>query len=303
MIFSELYSVYYNTVAAILTRLQEGNADRASLERIVREKAFAESGMSLVPALLDGSWQLMTPDLKTPIRHRPTMPLTELERRFLKSVSLDRRVRLFGFDFSFLDDVTPLFTEADYTVYDRYHDGDPFEDEGYIRRFRLILGAIRDKKQIKFDMISSKGRQVFVRCYPVRLEYSEKDDKFRLLTGSGSFVSTVNLSRILSCSLYQGDKVLPRREPPARYRTLTLKVTNERNALERVMLHFAHFEKEVEKLSRKEYRVILRYDYGDESEMVIRVLSFGPLVEVTAPDEFRELIIDKLKKQYKLGLR
>ncbi|MBQ7364334.1 MAG: WYL domain-containing protein [Clostridia bacterium] len=303
MIFSELYSAYYNAVAHILSSLAQGKTDRRELEAIVSRYAFGESGLHIVPSLLNGDWQLTRRDLSTPIRHTPTMPLTELERRFLKSVSLDRRVRLFDFDFSWLDDTQPLFTEADYCVYDRYNDGDPFEDEGYIRRFRLILRAIREKRQIKFEMISRKGRTVFVRCHPARLEYSEKDDKFRLLTGNGGFVSTVNLSRMISCTLYQGDKTLPMREKEPLYETLVLRVANQRNAPERVLLHFAHFEKRVEKLPTGAYQVTLRYEREDEPEMVIRILSFGPLVEVIAPDDFRELIIDKLKKQLHLGLK
>ena len=47
----------------------------------------------------------------------------------------------------------------------------------------------------------------------------------------------------------------------------------------------------------------LRYQRDDVSELVIRVLSFGPLVEVVEPESFRALIIEKLKRQKKLGLR
>ena len=302
MIFSELYSAYYNTIAAILKRLQEGDADRAALEELVRRHAFLESSLTVLPALQNGEWQLMTPDFKTPIRHTPTMPLTELECRFLKAVALDPRVKLFDVDLSFLDGVEPLFTPEDYFVYDQYGDGDPYEDPAYIERFHLILRAIREKRQIKFEMVSRKGRTIFVRCHPARLEYSEKDDKFRLITGNGGFISTVNLSRMTSCALYTGDKTLTRVEAAPKSETLVLKVVNERNALERVMMHFAHFEKEVEKLDRKHYLVKLRYDRDDEPEMVIRVLSFGPLVEALEPKSFRDAIIEKLKKQQSCGL-
>ena len=85
--------------------------------------------------------------------------------------------------------------------------------------------------------------------------------------------------------------------------SVTVIVKDERNALERTMLHFAHFEKQVEKMDDKNYRVIIQYDSDDEPEMVIRVLSFGPLVEVVEPTDFRELIINKLKKQQNCGLK
>ena len=78
---------------------------------------------------------------------------------------------------------------------------------------------------------------------------------------------------------------------------VTMIVKDERNALERTMLHFAHFEKQVEKIGNKKYKVNIKYDSDDETEMVIRILAFGPLVEVIEPLDFRELIKNKLKKQ------
>jgi hypothetical protein len=201
MIFSELYSAYYNTVAAIITRVLEGEATEKELQRIVTERAFGESGLTILPSLKSEKWQLIHPDMTTPLEHTPTMPLTTLQKRWLKAISLDPRVRLFGVTFPNLDEVEPLFTPEDYYVYDQYADGDPFEDEEYIRQFRVILAAIRDGSQIKFEMTNRKGNTMFVRCRPVRLEYSEKDDKFRVVTAGWRAVSTVNLAKIKNCVL------------------------------------------------------------------------------------------------------
>lgn len=65
------------------------------------------------------------------------------------------------------------------------------------------------------------------------------------------------------------------------------------------MLHFAHFEKRAERIGEKHYLVHIRYDKDDETEMVIRVLGFGPLIEVTEPNRFRNLIIERLAKAKK----
>lgn len=67
--------------------------------------------------------------------------------------------------------------------------------------------------------------------------------------------------------------------------------------MERVLLHFAHFEKSAEKLDDKHYRVTIHYDKEDEIEMVIRILSFGPLIRVTAPQHFVDLIKQRLLEQ------
>jgi len=255
-----------------------------------------------MPALKSERWQLVRKDMSTPLEHKPTMPLTTLQKRWLKAISRDPRLKLFGVSLEGLWDVEPLFTSEDYFVYDRYSDGDPFEDEGYIKRFRLILEAIRKGSQIKFEMTNRMGKQMFVRCHPVRLEYSEKDDKFRLVTAGWGAVSTVNLAKITSLSIYTGERRLEGEEKKPEYDTLTLEVIDERNALERVMLHFAHFEKRAEKLDKKRYLLKIKYSLDDVSELVIRILSFGPMVKVIGSDYFKEIFVEKLKKQKNCGL-
>ncbi len=303
MIFSELYSAYYNTIAAIISRIIDGEHSERELQKIVAERAFGESALTIMPSLKGEKWQLVHSDMTTPLRHKPTMPLTTLQKQWLKAISLDPRVKLFDVEFPNLEDVEPLFTPADYHVYDKYSDGDPFEDEEYIRQFRVILEAIRKGTQIKFEMTNRKGNAMFVRCHPVRLEYSQKDDKFRLITAGWRSVSTVNLAKIRACVPYTGERELDGAEREIRYDILTVKIFDERNALERFMLHFAHFEKQAEKLDKKHYLVKIKYAHDDEPEMVIRILSFGPLVEVVGSESFRNLVIEKLIKQKNCGLR
>ena len=129
MIFSELYSAYYNTVAAILSKIADGERSERGLQKIVTEKAFGESVLTIMPSLKNEKWQLLHSDMTTPLEHKPTMPLTTLQKQWLKAISLDPRIKLFGVEFPDLDDVEPLFTSADYHIYDRYSDGDPFENE------------------------------------------------------------------------------------------------------------------------------------------------------------------------------
>ncbi|MBQ4065112.1 MAG: WYL domain-containing protein [Clostridia bacterium] len=303
MIFSELYSAYYNTIAAILSRIIEGEHSEKELQKIVAERAFGESLLTIIPAFKNEKWQLVHGDMTTPLGHKPTMPLTTLQKRWLKAISHDPRVKLFGVEFPDLAKVEPLFTPEDYHVYDKYSDGDPFEDEEYVRQFRIVLEAIRNDSQIKFEMVNRNGKTMYIRCRPVRLEYSEKDDKFRLITAGWRAVSVINLAKMRNCTHYSGQKELDRFEWDRRQDTLTVKVRDERNALERFMLHFAHFEKQAEKLDENTYLVRINYAHDDEPEMVIRILSFGPMVEVLGPESFKKLVIEKLKKQKNCGLK
>lgn len=66
------------------------------------------------------------------------------------------------------------------------------------------------------------------------------------------------------------------------------------------MLHFSHLEKITERLDEKHYRLQLIYNKSDETEMVIRILSFGPLLRVQEPAGFIELLRHRLRKQLAL---
>lgn len=243
MIFREFYSAYYTAVSHILRHAVSGNLTEGDMRALVAEYAFSESAMTILPSLKNGKWPLLTEDFQTPLRHVPIRPLTILEKRWLKAISLDPRIRLFGFSFLELEGIEPLFTPADYHVYDKYGDGDPYEDEGYITRFRLLLMAIRGGYPVELDMRNRRGKRVTMRLLPKKLEYSEKDDKFRVIASGNRQYTTVNLGRMTACRLYYGVLSGMAGEVVKNSESVTLTVTDERKALERVMFHFAHFEK------------------------------------------------------------
>lgn len=71
--------------------------------------------------------------------------------------------------------------------------------------------------------------------------------------------------------------------------------------MERVLLHFAHFEKKAEKADGDKYLITVYYDKEDETEIVIRFLSFGPMIKAVAPDHFIKLIKERLIRQKSCG--
>lgn len=298
MIFSELYSAYYNAVAGILKAAVDHPLNKKELREIIAENAFGESILNIEPALDGERWQLLYPDGTTALNNAPTMPLTLLQKRWLKAISLDPRIKLFTDSFPELEGVEPLFTPEDYCVFDKYSDGDPYNDDNYIKRFRLILDAIKNKYPLSIETLNRNGKIVRIYVEPDYLEYSEKDDKFRLISTGSRSGYIINLGRMVSCKRW--DSEVNRKNGAAKktvLRTVELEVRDERNALERVLLHFAHFEKEAEKAENGRYTVRIKYDKDDEPEMVIRILSFGPMVRVTSPQEFIELIKQRLINQ------
>lgn len=302
MIFSEIHGAYYLTVSKILKAAVNGKLTDERCRKIIEKYAFSESILNIEPSLKNGKWPFLKEDGTTVIKNVPSFPLTELQRRWLKSVSLDPRVKLFGCSFDIPEDTEPLFTPDDYVVFDKYSDGDDFEDENYIRNFRIILDAVKNRKKLRIENISRKGKLNCVTVLPKFIEYSEKDDKFRVATGTKRKPAFINMGRIISCTAaMENDQIsiFPFDRIPC---SLTFELKNERNALERALLHFSHFKKEAVKTADKTYRITLEYDKSDETELVIRILSFGPLIKVTEPDSFIELIRERLIKQRECGI-
>lgn len=303
MIFSELYSAYYSAMAAVLTAAAEHPVTQSELLDIIGRHAFSESGLNALLALREERWQLLHADGTSIIEYSPTMPLTNLQKRWLKAISLDPRFRLFDITLQDFLEVEPLFTPEDVAVFDSYSDGDPYEDETYQEHFRIILNALRLHYPLIVESRSRKnGRTRKTTMMPEYLEYSEKDDKFRLIGKGRRFGEVINLGRIISIRPCAVAFVPSDDVPPKHIRTVTFELTDRRNALERVLLHFAHFEKSAERLEDNKYLVSVKYDADDETELVIRILSFGPMIRVIEPESFVNLIKERLMKQKSCGI-
>ena len=302
MFFNEIYGAYYNAVSKILAKAVEKTVTPKDIRKIVEESAFGESSINIENSLFNEKWQLITEDGSTPLASKPSLPLTALEKRWLKAISLDPRVKLFDEDFSDLRDVEPLFTPDDICVFDKYADGDPYEDQQYIKNFRLMLDAINRQYPVKLTTKNNKGEEKYIVFLPQYMEYSEKDDKFRVVGSGGRWATVVNMGRIIWCHPYvkpytpnTNTKMVRDKE------TVVFQLTDERNALERALMHFAHFEKQAEKLADNQYRITVTYDKDDETELLIRVVSFGPMIKVTSPDSFINIIKERLIKQKSCG--
>jgi len=298
MLFSEIYGSYFNVIAAILTEAVNGCLTDHRLTELVQEKAFAESILTIPAALKSEDWPLLGKNCETVIRHTPDMPLTVLQKRWLKALLLDPRIALFAPDASGLENVEPLYQPGTFVRFDQYADGDPYGEERYIECFRTVLRAVREKRRLRIRFQGRTGiRRSVVICMPYRLEYSAKDDKFRLLAADRRQEHIINLARIYACEMldrYGPDDLRLSRK---RLRELVLLLHDERNALERVLLHFSHFEKETQKLDDRLYQITLRYDRDDETELLIRVLSFGPVLEVRSPAGFIALLKGRIGRQ------
>lgn len=300
MIFSEIYGSYFKAVSAILSKAVDGRLTDRELTRTVLENAFGESLITIPAKLTDGSWPLLTADYGTPLHHKPHTPLTLLEKQWLKALLLDARIRLFAPSEEWLEGIEPLFTPDQFIYFDRYSDGDNYSDPKYIEHFRTIMQAMREKRKLRVRFHGHRGNRQSYVCIPYKLEYSSKDDKFRLISTYKGYPLTVNLSRINSVHILEPWDESEYRPPIEPEKTLVMELYDDRNALERAMLHFSDLEKATERIDKRRYRITLKYKQGDETELLIRILSFGPVLKVTEPESMAEQIRERLRRQTEL---
>lgn len=322
-LFSEVYGCYYSVVAKILEQAGKG-ISRSDMEELVNSHAFYDSAFHLLPKLFSGEWSLLErradgryySKLSQPETKRP---MTNLEKAWLKAFLLDKRILLFVTPDELaalkdsLSDISPLFLAEDFHTYDLAADGDPYEDEDYIKNFRLILKACVTKSPVCIQYESSKQRRLSRDILPYHISYSGRDDKFRLLGAvlnkDGCYKNvTLNFARI--CSVEASTTVLPAHFTPEKYfrqnlhtAPIVLEIFEERNALERFMLQFASWEKQTEyKEEMGSYTCRIYYDRQDETELLIRILSFGPVIKVLGPEYFLKQVKERVNSQYELNI-
>lgn len=300
MLFHEIYGCYYKAVAEILKAAQKGNLSDADMYKLAARYAFPESGQTIVPALKEGRWQLLTSDHRTPLRYIPSLPVTLLEKRWLKTIFLNPRVRLFTAGIPELAGVEPLYRQEDLVYFDRYLDGDPFEDPVYQENFRLVLEAIRQKRRLILHFRTGHGSERSGIYCPLKLEYSDKDDKFRVLCAGNREKRTVNMGRITECHLLKAVFSDSQKLPERPMEKVVFQLVDERRALERAMLQFSSFKKQAARLGEKLYQVELSYDVEDETDVIIQLMSFGRYLTILEPERIRKEVGQRIMKQLAL---
>lgn len=313
-IFSEIYNCYYQVLRHLLCR--QDALTIQDIRRQVYNEGFEESMLSIIPKLENGTWDLFERDgnvYRSKISSSFTIPVSHLEKSYLKALLSDPRIGLFLNKEqleklnNILISVTPLWKQEQFCYYDQFSDGDPYDNEKYRYTFRTLLYAQKNCKYVDIDYTSPKGNRVHHYYVPARLEYSVKNDKFRILALRNAEhgkikLETLNISRIQNCSItekpFSKDYDLNSLIRNSYYKEpVKLLIKNKRNTLERAMLHFANYEKNTTKIDDDTYECLIYYNKSMETELLVEVMSFGPMLIVQGNKYFLKKIKERLKRQ------
>lgn len=327
-LFSEIYSCYYSVVERILTQAMSSShgVSQKEVSDIILQYGFEESNLFLLPKLMEGSYDLLQKkenQYYSKIKKKSPMgyPLSTLQKSFIKALLMDTRIGLFFMEEelirmeSLLTDVEPLFHLNDFYYFDQFTDGDLMTDPIYKQHFRQILEALKTRKTLQITYLSKQKNQNTCDYAPYRLQYSTKNSCFRLiavvLKESKIHCSvTLNIAKIKDitssqCVYPMEEEIEECFQNSYNMEPVVIMIKEERNALERCMLHFANYEKltercETENSKSIKYRCRIFYNKEEETELLIRILSFGPVIEVIGPNSFLRQVKDRVRKQWLL---
>lgn len=319
-IFHEMYSTYFRIASEIL---KLPNINEKNIRQIIDKYGFRDSVLFLPQKLIpqnDGSdWGLLKRNndgkLVTVIKNKPVEILTEIQKRWFKSKLDDPKIKLFLENDTLvslkkrLENVKPFYSREHFRYTDQFSDGDDFSDELYQENFRKILRAVKSHEILEIAFFSGNGKKISGRYIPLKIQYSAKNDRFRLFCfslkdGEIFHSGVINIGRVEQvrntsehCEKNVDEYFLKRkcREP------VTVCISDERNATERFFMEFAPYEKSTLSDSGDGKCIVkIWYDYQEETELLIRLLSFGPVIEILEPPEFRRQAKKRIVRQYEL---
>ncbi|MBC1475290.1 WYL domain-containing protein [Listeria grandensis] len=292
-IFNEMYGMYYRVVLEILS--QKRGLTKQDCAEIVRELGFDESGLHLLPQLTE-NWHLLVERsdeaVYDSILKRDWLPVQgSLLKRWLKTVLRDPRMGLFLTDDVLaglereLVDYDVLFDVDTIWCFDGFLGGDMYLEPGYRARFGVVLDALYGKRELELVYQAQEGRVLTGTFLPVRLEFSQKNDKFRLLCFRKADLMPFTLNMAKLAEVRMGAQIegeLP--EHKAEMVIVKCHVVDHRNAVDRAMIHFADYKKKAFRTARANvFEIEIYCPRGDLTELVIQLLSFGPMVQVLEP--------------------
>lgn len=323
MIFHEIYGRYFH-IAKKIMELPE--ITEKAINNIITNEGFRDSILfvpkKIIPQKDNSDWGIFRRnekgDIIPIIKNKPVSIITLAQKMWLKAKLSEPQTPLFMDTKTIealnekLSDVPPLYKKDFFRYIDTFTDGDDFSDKSYQRYFRIILSAIKSHKVLDISFNDARNTPRRILCLPFKIEYSKKNEKFRLHCyhiKHDAILQTriINLGRITSVSETDksGDNIPKsnffKREMQKQCEPVIIKVFNERNAPERFFMEFAPYRKYSERdLESGNCMVKLWYDKKDETELLIRLLSFGPVIEVIGPDSFRNQVKMRVLKQWEI---
>ena len=179
-----------------------------------------------------------------------------------------------------------------------------------LANIHMIYEAIQHGHKVHIFFKNWEGMELDVVCAPARIEYSRRDDTFRMwyVEEIESQIRIINVPRIIEVQELPDEGVNLEEQRKILDELVEETVTNikiefyqgDRNLPDRILTEFSLWKKKcVYDVSSGKYTMTLYYSKLDEKEILIRLLSYGPYIRIIASDDNYVLseIKERIKKQ------
>lgn len=320
-LFSEVYSCYYTAMGKIINESLGGEISEETVRDIIKTFAFEESDIFIIPKLESKSWNFFDEENKCKIKNNTDMPLTKIQKMWLCAIFNDEKINLF-FDEKevvkikkYFEDnnIEPMFRQNDFYYFDQFRLGDDYSDKRYREHFKKLVDAVKSKQILNISYSNRKDKEINKEFLVLKIEYSKKNNRHRVYCAQiqdkrRKNYYLLNVARIIEISNSENEyneyiSFEKYAENNLANEPIVLEISNERDALERCMVQFANFNKRTEyNEETKKYLCYIYYNKDLETELLIQVMSFVPLVKVLGHSKFLELFMERVRMQKKLML-
>lgn len=188
--------------------------------------------------------------------------------------------------------ISPFLMSA-INYYDRYQKKRGVTNE--VKNLQILYEAMKSEKRVKITYRNQKGEKRTVWCSPAWLEYSKKDDQFRVYYVNDKIEKTMKIvvSRIINIEIdeQRNYDIEEQQETIKRFlesEILYLQIEfyeGNRNLPDRILTEFSLWKKTcVYDVNSGLFTMTLYYPKDDEKEILIRLLGYGPYVKIVQSD-------------------
>lgn len=170
-----------------------------------------------------------------------------------------------------------------------------------IQALRQLLSAIRYQREITFQAVGQTGTNPPVKGFPVRIEYSVFDDSFCLLLLRGDTDEPVRVGISAMTGIAETGQAWRNPRPPQEIMKKSLadapiemRLRGKDFIFERALYSFSMYDTNIEKTGENEYFFRLKYYRFDLDEIIDKIMSFGPAIQVISPSEATDKIKERL---------
>ena len=314
-LFNDYKNRYYRCIQNIINQIYNGEKyDKKDIRKILHN-AYLEEESILVNELVNKNFFKFEDDIvKLRIDYNIPIRLNDLELAYLKMFVEDDEFNKVLNDEILeklkknLNDVQSL----DYNKFWKRENIDKYGDSlknNEIRNNILILEkAILNNKYIKY---SSKNRNgdIFENkiAYPYKIEYSIKNNKYRLIIFFDNRAIKINIDSITNIKILEERDVLEKEKIQIQDfiknrknigEALVLKIEDNNNTLDRCFNLFSAYDKKYYYDIDNNLILNIYYHNFDEAEIVRDILSLGKSVIVLEPKKIRDKVVERILRNF-----